>query len=194
MSEMSPTKILEEEHHYIQKVVGALAVFLETLETGKEVEEKTLRDVVEFMRTFADKCHHGKEETYLFPALEKKGVPMRGCPLGALIAEHQKGRALVSQLAEGTEAYAKASPLAKESLVKSLRGLTELYPNHIWKEEYLAFPMADKILSSEEQRDLLEKFEIVEKEIGVDVHQGFEQFAEGLEENAQKVSVYQGTD
>jgi hemerythrin-like domain-containing protein len=175
------TEILEEEHHFIQKVVGAAAILLEMLEAGKEVEEKALRDIVEFMRTFADKCHHGKEETHLFPALEKKGVPMRGCPLGALMAEHQKGRALVSQLAEATEAYTKAGPLAKESLVKSLRGITDLYPNHIWKEEYLAFPMADKILSSEEQRDLSEKFELVEKEIGLDVHQRFEQFAEELE-------------
>lgn len=185
MSEMRPTKILEEEHHYIQKVVGALAVLLETLDAGKEVENKTLREIVEFMRIFADKCHHGKEETHLFPALETKGVPMRGCPLGALIAEHQKGRALVSELAEAAEAY-RENPLAKESLVKSLRGLTELYPNHIWKEEYLAFPMADKILSSEEQRDLYEKFEMVEKEIGLDVHQRFEQFADDLERNAQK--------
>ena len=181
-----PTKILEEEHHFIQKVVGAMAVLAETLEAGKEVEAKTLHDIVEFMRTFADKCHHGKEETHLFPALEKKGVPMRGCPLGILIAEHQKGRALVSQLAEATEAYAKASPLARESLVKSLKGLTELYPNHIWKEEYLAFPMADKILSSEEQSDLYEKFESVEKEIGLDVHQRFEQFAVELERKAQR--------
>jgi len=181
-----PTKILEEEHHFIQKVVGAMAVLAETLEAGKEVEEKTLHDIVEFMRTFADKCHHGKEETHLFPALEKKGVPMRGCPLGILIAEHQKGRALVSQLAEATEAYTKASPLAKDSLVKSLRGITDLYPNHIWKEEYLAFPMADKILSSEEQRELYEKFEVVEKEIGLDVHRRFERFAEELERQAQR--------
>ena len=46
--------------------------------------------------------------------------------------------------------------------MKSLRGITELYPNRIWKEEYLAFPMADKILSSKKQRNLSEKFELVE--------------------------------
>jgi hemerythrin-like domain-containing protein len=187
MNEKSPTKILEEEHQFIQKVVGEIAVLVETLEVGKEVEEKTVQDIVEFMRIFADKCHHGKEETHLFPALEKKGVPMRGCPLGALISEHQKGRGLVSQLAEATEAYITGSPMAKESLVKSLRALTDLYPNHIWKEEYLAFPMADKILSAEEQRDLSEKFEMVEKEIGLNVHQRFEQFAQKLAENTSRL-------
>jgi hemerythrin-like domain-containing protein len=177
-----PRKVLEEEHHCIQKVVAAMAVPVETLKAGKEVEEKTLQDIVEFMRTFAGKCHHGKEETHLFPVLERKGVPTRGCPLGALIAEHQKGRVLVTELAEATEVYNTGSPLAKKSLVKSLRALTDLYPNHSWQEEYLAFPMADKILSPEEQRGLSEKFEMVEKEIGLDVHQRFERFAKTLEE------------
>jgi hemerythrin-like domain-containing protein len=184
MSE-KPIKILEEEHHFIQKVVGAIAVLAETLEAGREVDAKTLHDAVEFMRTFADKCHHGKEEAHLFTLLEKKGVPMRGCPLGILVAEHQKGRDLVKQLAEAADSYA-GNAMAREALLKSLHGLTDLYPNHIWKEEYLAFPMADKILTSEEQRELSDKFEMVEKEIGLDVHQRFEQFAEEIESKTQK--------
>jgi hemerythrin-like domain-containing protein len=177
-----PIRILEEEHHFIQKVVSAMAVLAERLEAGREVEAKTLRDIVDFMRTFADKCHHGKEEAHLFTLLEKKGVPMRGCPLGILIAEHQKGRDLVKQLTEASDSYANGNASAREAVKKNLRSLTELYPNHIWKEEYLAFPMADKILSSEEQRELYEKFESVEKEIGLDVHQRFEKFAEVIEE------------
>ncbi len=88
MMEKKPTEMLEAEHHVIQKVVGAMAVL------GQEVEAKTLQGIVEFMRTFADKCHHGKEEIHLFPALERKGVPARGCPVGALLHEHQQGRAL----------------------------------------------------------------------------------------------------
>jgi len=48
----------------------------------------------------ADKCHHGKEEVHLFPFLEKRGVPARGCPMGALLHEHEQGRTLVTQLAQ----------------------------------------------------------------------------------------------
>lgn len=186
MMEKRPTEILEEEHHFIKKVAGAMAVLTQALETGEEVEVQTLQDIVEFMRTFGDKCHHGKEEAHLFPALERKGVPPRGCPLGILMAEHQKGRTLVKELATATEQYAKGDPTAKESLVRSLRSLTELYPNHIWKEDYLAFPLANKILSVEEQRDLCEKFEWVERSIGKDVHQRFEQLARKLEQETRR--------
>jgi hemerythrin-like domain-containing protein len=181
MMDKSPTEVLEAEHHIIQKVVGAMAVLAQMLEMGQEVEAKMLGDIVEFMRTFADKCHHGKEEVHLFPALERRGVPTRGCPVGALLHEHQQGRALVIELAQATGAYIKGEASAKEALQKSLRGLVELYPGHIWKEDYLLFPMTNKVLSPEDQQDLCEKFERVEEAIGRDVHRRLEQIAEEIE-------------
>lgn len=184
--EQKPTDVLEEEHRVIQKVVGTFAVLAEDLEAGREVNPETFREILEFMRTFVDKCHHGKEETHLFPLLEKKGVPLRGCPLGVLIAEHQRGRALVTGLAASTEAYAKQGGSANRPVLDNLRGLMDLYPNHIWKEDYLAFPMTNKILSAEEQDELREKFEAVEKTIGVDVHLRFEQLAEKLDRESRR--------
>ena len=91
MTEKSPTEMLEAEHRVIQRVVGAMAVMAHALESGQAVEVRTLRDIVEFMRTFADKCHHGKEEVQLFPALERQRFPAHGCPMGALLHEHQLG-------------------------------------------------------------------------------------------------------
>jgi hemerythrin-like domain-containing protein len=145
------------------------------------IAEVEFADIVEFMRVFADKCHHGKEEAHLFPALERKGVPPRGCPMGALLHEHQQGRALVMGLAEAAGAYVKGEASAKEALQKSLRSLVELYPSHIWKEDYLLFPMANKVLSPADQTDLREKFEAVEEALGRDVHHRLEQIAEALE-------------
>jgi hemerythrin-like domain-containing protein len=181
MIEKGPTEVLEAEHHVIQRVVGAMAVLAQSLEMGQAVEVKTLQDIVEFMRTFADKCHHGKEEVHLFPALERKGIPARGCPVGALLHEHQLGRALVTGLAEAAEAYARGEASAQEALQKSLRGLVDLYPSHIWKEDYLLFPMTNKVLSPEDQKDLREKFEMVEEAIGRDVHDRLDRLAEEIE-------------
>ncbi len=184
--EKMPTEILEEEHHYIQKVVGTMAALAERLEHDQDVETATLESIVEFMRTFADKCHHGKEETHLFTLLEKKGVPLRGCPIGILTVEHQRGRTLVAALSSAIEAHAKDGEAARKSLIQALRSLTELYPGHIWKEDYLLFSMTNKILNAEEQRDLQQKFEMVEKAIGPNVHQHFTRLSEELERETQK--------
>jgi len=180
MHKKKPTDILEEEHKIIQKVIAAMAVGVEVLETGKDVKADTIRNIVEFMRTFGDKCHHGKEEVHLFPLLGQRGVPMHGCPLAVLIHEHEMGRALVKELASAGDAYEKKDSSAKEALIKSLKGLVKLYPDHIWKEDYLLFPMTNKVLSEEDQKDLYEKFEEVEMSIGKDTHERLEKIAEKL--------------
>ena len=180
MDSKSPTDILEAEHHVIQKIVGAMAVLAEGLGAGQEPPVETLRTIVEFMRTFADKCHHGKEEVHLFPFLEKRGVPARGCPMGALLHEHEQGRTLVTQLAQATEAVASGTASARDAVTAALRGLIELYPNHIWKEEYLLFPMTNKVLGAADQQQLLKQFKAADAAGGRDVHQRFERIAEEI--------------
>lgn len=179
--EKKPTDVLEDEHRYILKVIAAMTVMAESLEKGEQVEPETLKNIVEFMRIFADKCHHGKEEAQLFPLLEKRGVPVQGCPIGVLIHDHQTGRALVKGLAEALEGYQKGDPAAKEALLKNMRGITNLYPGHIWKEDYLAFPMSNKVLNAEDQQSLSEEFEKVDENIGRDVYQRLAHLADQLE-------------
>jgi hemerythrin-like domain-containing protein len=176
--EKKPTDVLEEEHRSIQKVVGALAVQAEAMEGGREPDLDLLEQIVDFLRVFADRCHHGKEEDILFPLLESKGVPPHGCPLGALKHDHVAGRALVSQLAQAVADRKAGAPVPNETFVKCLRGLTELYPNHIWKEDYLLFPMVSKVLGAEDQAALLRRFAEADREIGSDAHHRYEDFAE----------------
>jgi hemerythrin-like domain-containing protein len=59
-------------------------------------------------------------------------------------------------------------------------GLVELYPAHIWKEDYLLFPMTNKILSDGDREALSQGFRQHESPIGLDVHHGFEQLAEKI--------------
>jgi hemerythrin-like domain-containing protein len=176
-----PTDVMEDEHRVIRRAVDLMAVLARHLGAGRLVEADTLRDIVHFLRGYADRYHHGKEETHLFTLLEARGVPTQGCPLGALMAEHQEGRALVNELAQAIEAYAPAIPSTREPLVQSLHTLAELYPNHIWKEDYLLFPMTNKVLSPEDQASLYERFEAVDDALGRDVHLQFEQLVRRLE-------------
>lgn len=186
ISAEGPTERLEWEHHCIQKVVGAMAPLAETLEKDGNVDAETLRGIIQFMRTMADKCHHGKEEKHLFSLLEKKGVPINGCPLGILLLEHQKGRTLVTKLSELTESYAGGNSSVRPEIAKCLHELMHLYPGHIWKEEYLLFPMTGKIVPSNELAEMSKDFEAVDKTFGPDLHDRFLQSALKLEESARK--------
>ena len=69
-----PTETLEAEHRIIEKILGAMARLVDVMETSQEASSADIAAMVEFVRTFADGCHHGKEEKLLFPALEHKGL------------------------------------------------------------------------------------------------------------------------
>ncbi len=176
----SPTEMLEAEHRFIAQVVSAASLLADKLEAGQPVEAQVFQNVVEFMRIYADKCHHGKEEDLLFPLLAQCGVPMRGCPVEALTREHVMGRTLVQGLAEAAQAWQNGDRSAKDNLIKNLRGITELYPNHIWKEDYLLFPLSNKVFSAEDQQQLALEFDRVEEAVGHEVHQRLEQLSEQL--------------
>jgi hemerythrin-like domain-containing protein len=72
-------------------------------------------------------------------------------------------------------------PIAGEAILENLKGNTGLYPNHIWKEDYLLFPMTLKVMSAGDLNGLGEKFETVDESIGLDRLRGYEDFADGLE-------------
>lgn len=181
MNHASPVAELEAEHRVIQRVVAGMVALAGRIEAGGEVQSALLRQIVEFLRIFADRCHHGKEEAWLFPALARRGVPTHGCPLGGLTIEHQKGRQMVGEFGDAIQAWENREAGIRERLVETLRALATFYLSHIWKEDNLLFPLAGKILTAEDQRELMDKFDAVEHEIGHDVHERLEHLAEELE-------------
>lgn len=174
------TEILESEHRVIEKVVGAVREMSAMFEAGQKPDVALLYRVVDFMRTYADQCHHGKEEQLLFPALGKLGVPVEGCPLGALTGEHNRGRTLVASLAEGADLLVAGNEQGLEKIMKGLSGIVSLYPNHIWKEDFLLFPMTHKVMGLDEQKAMLQPFMDVDDHIGKDALQRCRDFADEI--------------
>ncbi len=180
-SNQNPTEMLEAEHRMIQKAVAGMARIADAVEQGNIVEASMLRELVRFLRTFADGCHHAKEETALFPMLELKGVPLAGCPVAVLHNDHLKARVLVGELSDAIEAYAGEARSGRRSLLSALRALISFYPDHIWKEDYLLFPLARKVLSSMDEHILTQHFEQLEAGVGPGVHERYERFVDELE-------------
>ncbi len=173
---------LAREHKIMQRAVAVMDRLVEQLELRHRVETDLLRDLLRFMREFGEHCHHGKEESYLFPYLESKGVPSTGCPLSALRGEHAKSRQLMFDLNSAVAAYIAAPEGARLTLIQVLQSLVALYPAHIWKEDYLLFPMAEKVLSTEDDAVLLQQFAMAEDGLGPNVQDAFERLAEQIEE------------
>ena len=171
---MKPTDQLKKEHEAILRLLRVLEKICTRVEAGQEAEVAHLDQILEFLRVFADRCHHGKEERFLFPALEAAGMPKAGGPIGVMLQEHDAGRKYVQALSEASAAYAQGDLKAGDALVTAARAYATHLRQHIEKENTVLFPMADLMLSEAKQNSILDDFDRMEDEvIGQGKHEAF---------------------
>lgn len=180
---MTPANQLKEEHEGILLMLKILEKICARLEAKEKVEIDPLERIIEFIRVFADKCHHGKEEDLLFPELERAGIPKDHGPIGVMLVEHDQGRAYVKGMGEAIAGFKKGDPQVGIDFVKNARSYISLLTQHIQKENNVLFPMGDKVLSKEKQQNLLKAFDKLESErIGVGMHESFHNLLNHLQE------------
>ena len=179
-----PTQVLKEEHELILQALDALDRKITQLESGATPDRPYFEKAVTFLRTFADKCHHGKEEALLFKTMVDRGFPLQGGPIAVMLSEHDVGRAFVRGMAEAA-ATVGTDPGAPKRIIENGRGFIQLLRGHIDKENTILFPMADHVLSPEDQTRLEKEFERFEaEETGAGIHEASLKLLEELQAGA----------
>lgn len=181
---MRATEALKEEHKVIEKVLQVLERSARRLEAGDRVGPEIFDGTLDFLKNFADRCHHYKEEEVLFPALEAKGLPREGGPTGVMLHEHEEGRGLIRAMGEALGGYKRGDVKATKALAQAAKRYTILLREHIPKENDILYPMADEALRGEDGR-LMERFERVEEErMGEGAHERYHALVEELVKGA----------
>jgi hemerythrin-like domain-containing protein len=160
-----------------EQALSCLEAIASRAEASGSLDRRSAREALDFLRSFADRCHHGKEEQRLFPLLEARGMPRSGGPTGVLSDEHQLGRKLLLEMAEAIERNALAD------FALPARWYVELMRAHIAKEDLRLFPMAEQLLSTADDEQLLTSFETAERtEMGQGTHEHYLALAHRLAE------------
>lgn len=179
---MTAIEELKHEHRVIERMLAILEAAAAKADAGQELPTDFFPKVVDFIRNFADRCHHGKEEDNLFPAMEKHGISRQAGPIGVMLMEHEQGRAFVRGMDEATQRFASGDRTALKAALDNAQGYAELLRQHIDKEDNILYQMADQVLTPADQQELLLKFEKVEQErIGVGKHEEYAKLVEDLE-------------
>ena len=180
---MKPTEILSSEHRVIEQVLDCLDKIIAAAQHSHKLDGESATDAINFFRTFADQCHHGKEEAHLFPALESKGFARDSGPTGVMLAEHTQGRNYIRQMHAAVAAAAQGDSAAVRQFAEAGQRYSTLLRQHIQKEDHCLFSMANQALSAADQAVLLEKFEAVEaSDMGTGTHEKFLGIATALAE------------
>jgi hemerythrin-like domain-containing protein len=154
-----PTEDLVREHGDILAMIQVVREMVRRLDTGTAVDPDHIEKAIYFIRNYADKYHHAKEENLLFPAMYDAGVPKEGGPIAVMLAEHDEGRAYMQTAAEALERYRNGDAASATVLAASLRNYGALLEQHISKENQVLYPIADAHIGTTGQTELRWSFD-----------------------------------
>ena len=145
---MKPRGLLMIEHRLIEKML--LVIEKECVEIRKKnsVNPVFIDTAVDFIRTYADRTHHGKEEDILFRELGRKKLDGGDKKLmEELIDDHKRARKTIGELVEAKMRYFSGDIKAVDDILGHLTWLMEFYPHHIRKEDESFFPVTENYFS-----------------------------------------------
>jgi hemerythrin-like domain-containing protein len=140
------TQALSDEHQLILRMISLVENNTALMEQGKFRNWQFFLDAVDFIRNYADRFHHAKEEDVLFVELIKNGMPEKQSPIEAMLLEHDQGRAFVLALEEAAQKALAGEPGQIPLIAAHARGYAALLRGHIDKENGILYPLAERVL------------------------------------------------
>lgn len=166
------------EHRLIEQVIRFMTDHLGLISVTGRVDTRAIEECVDFIRVYADRTHHGKEEDILFRRLSRRPLSLQHQTiLEELLAEHALARQTTKQLAEANRLHRAGDPSSLAVIRGSLETLVELYPRHIEKEDKVFFPALRAYLTEDEDQAMLAEFWEFDRQM---IHEKYRAVAHGL--------------
>ncbi len=156
---MLPIGLLMREHRLIERMVCVIKGELTKISEQGELDPAFIDVAVDFFRTYADRCHHGKEEDILFKELTAKRLAKEDKKtIDELMEEHTYARKTVVSLKEAKTKYVQGNENALSDIEVLLKELTQFYPRHIEKEDKHFFYPCMNYFAKPELDTMLQRF------------------------------------
>jgi hemerythrin-like domain-containing protein len=183
---MLPIGPLMIEHRLIERMIALLRAELTRIKDNAAVDPEFafvdpvfIDTAVDFLRTYADRCHHGKEEDLLFAALAQKELtPEHRQVMEELLRDHVLARETTTALVKAKEGYLLEREGALTELLQNLGKLVEFYPGHIDKEDNHFFIPCMAYFSDAEKAELLKQMYDFDRQL---IHEKYRGVVEGIE-------------
>lgn len=156
---------LMQEHRIIEKILRMFEVEIEKISEENHIDPVSMYVSIDFIRTYTDLAHHGKEEDILFRELSRKDLLSEHTKImNELKKEHKYSRSIVGKWMGANNRYLEGEDTAEE-IISYLKELAQFYPRHIKKEEdQFYYPVMD-YLGEEERDKMIHEFVEFDKNI-----------------------------
>lgn len=177
------TKVMVDEHQLILRMIALVEQNTTLLEQGKFRNWQFYLDAVDFIRNYADRFHHAKEEDVLFVELIANGMPEKQSPIEAMHMEHDQGRAHVRAI-EAAAQKALAGEAGQGAIIaEHAKGYAALLRGHIDKEDNILYPLAERVLPEGVRERMLAAYAAAEAKTP-QLERRYRELVEGYERQA----------
>ena len=184
-------ELLMRDHETTEKVFEAGANAFAASDTP---DRAMVGALIEYFNDYVDSCHNKKEENYLFPLIEERGVPRQGGPLAVMLQEHEQAKALLAKLKPLGEAYANGESDDANELKSVFLQYTELLKNHFWKENDILYPMAQRVMSEADGAAVVAGIEETEASLGEGTREKYYALADKIQQWGEIKDLVYGLD
>lgn len=180
-TESGPIAILLQEHREIELLMAGLEAMARTARDRQRLDRGAAERMIEILRRFVDRSHHGKEEHHLFHVMAGHGLPEEGFPTGVLHAEHHQGRTYIGRMAAALPSASAGEGGGRLRFMRAAFAYLSLLREHIPKEEETLFSIAEQALTGTERAQLLAVFHAIEEaELGEGRRERYRRWAREL--------------
>ena len=183
MTKTDVTQVMVEEHKLILRMIALLENNVERMEAGKFRDWGFILDAVDFIRNYADRFHHAKEEDVLFKALVDNGMPRDNSPVAAMLLAHDHGRAFVRDMEEAAYKAQGGESGQIPVIAENARAYIELLRDHIDKEDTILYPLAERVLPDAPRPAMVEAYRRAEARTP-DLEEKYQRLVEKYEQQA----------
>ena len=175
------TQALVDEHRLILRMIALLERNALRTKEGSYSNWQFYLDGIDFIRVYADRFHHAKEEDVLFVALVKNGMPRENSPVAAMLMEHEQGRAYVLGLETAVNEAMAGLPGRESDIAKNALAYAALLRDHIAKEDDILYPLAERVLPEIVRLMLVEEYHRAEMRSSTDLSAFYRSLVEAYE-------------
>jgi len=175
------TRALVDEHRLILRMLALLERNAPLTAAGRYTNYQFYREAVDFIRNYADRFHHAKEEDILFEALITNGMPRENSPVAAMLMEHDRGRAYVKAMEEAALAAEGGDATRTDALAENALAYLTMLREHIDKEDTILYPLAERVIPEELRDGIITSYRAAEGRTPADFEERYRQLVERYE-------------
>jgi hemerythrin-like domain-containing protein len=162
---MNSIEIMIKEHKYILRMLTVVRKACFGVFNKEKLIYEDFYLMIDFIRNYADKHHHGKEEKLLFKEMQLHlGKIGDNLITHGMLVEHDLGRLFISELEEALQRVKDGDEESKLDVISSAIGYAKLLTRHIAKEDSVVYTYGAKNLSVNVLEEINQKTNIYEQE------------------------------